>query len=386
MIVLQILFWLAVAWIIYANVGYLALLASISRLVRQPVRQAEITPAVSLLIAARNEEAVIAEKLENSLALDYPQEQLQVIVVSDASTDRTDAIVQEFAGRGVLLHRVADGKGKVNALNTALPLTTGDILVISDADSHYAPNALRKLVRNFADPSVGAVTGEERRLAAAGQAGLGESLYCRMDNLIKRLEGQLGSIVMVNGGFFAIRRELYPVLPAHLIHDSIVPCTLQLQGYRTAYEREALSLETYPLEAAGDFRRRLRTVLQAFSSYLSIPAALNPFRTGRFAFQLLSHRFSRWFVMPWLAVALLCNAILATSSPFYLVLLLAQLGCYALALGGWLLDRRKVKIPIFYIPYYFVYIHLAAFVAVVQVLLGHQISTWQPTKRGVAEE
>lgn len=386
MLVLQILFWFAIFWIAYATFGYLAVLLVLARVLRRPVAQAEITPSVSLLIAARDEEAVIAAKLENSLALHYPREKLQIVVVSDASTDRTDAIVQEFAERGVLLHRVPDGKGKVNALNAALPTAAGEILVISDADSNYAPDALRKLVRNFADPRVGAVTGEERRLATAGQAGLGESLYCRLDNLIKRLEGQIGSTVMVNGGFFAIRRALYPVLPAHLIHDSIVPCTLQLQGYRTAYEPEALSTETYPLETAGDFRRRLRTVLQAFASYLNIPSALNPFRTGRFAFQLFSHRFSRWFVLPWLAVALISNTILAMSSPLYLVLLLIQLGCYALALGGWLLDRRGIKLSFFYFSYYFLYIHTAAFLAVGQALLGRQISTWQPTERGAAQE
>jgi cellulose synthase/poly-beta-1,6-N-acetylglucosamine synthase-like glycosyltransferase len=261
----------------------------------------------------------------------------------------------------------------------------GDIIVVSDADSAFAPDALRKLVRNFADPTVGAVTGEERRVATGG-GGLGESLYCRLDNLVKRLEGRTGSMVMVNGGFFAIRRELYPAVDAHLTHDGVVPPLLRLAGYRTAYEPEAVSVEAYPLEAAADFERRIRTVLQAFQSYLSVPAAVNPFRTGWFAIKLLSHRFSRWFVLPWLIVALVASIALWRASPLYQALLTAQLACYALAAIGWLLDRMGRRSRLFYIPYYFVYVHLAAFVGVLQAMLGRRVVTWTPTERHAAGE
>jgi len=380
-IVLQVFFWFAIAWIAYANVGYLALLLLLARFIRRPVAQADVTPSVSLLIAAHNEEAVLAAKLENSLALDYPRERLEIIVVSDASTDRTDEIASAYAGRGVRLLRVAENHGKVHALNLAVPTAGGEILVFSDADSTYAPDALRKLVRNFADPRVGAVTGEERRVAGPDASGLGESLYCRLDNRIKRLEGQIGSTVMVNGGFFALRRELYPPLPPHLVHDALVPCLLHLRGYRTAYEQEARSVETYPLDARGDFRRRVRTVLQAFSSYMSAPAALNPLRSGFFALQVFSHRFSRWFVLPWLAVALVAGAVLSPDLPLYRWLLAGQALCYALALAGGILERRGVRVKVFYLPYYFLYIHAAAFVAIAQALGGKRVSTWRPTTR-----
>ncbi len=383
MMVARILLWFALGWVVYANVGYLVLLQVVALFRRRPVKQDDITPTVSLLIAARNEQYVIASKLENALALDYPAEKLEVIVVSDASTDRTDEIAQEYAGGGVLLSRVPDGQGKVHALNATVPLTTGDVLVISDADSHYAPDALRMLARNFADPQVGAVTGEERRVAAASGEGVGEGFYARLDNRIKRLEGQLGSMVMVKGGFFAIRRDLYPFLEPHLIHDSIVPCLLKLQGYRTAYEPEALSVETYPLDAAGDFRRRIRTVLQAFGSYLAVPQALNPFRTGCYALELFSHRFTRWFVLPWLVVALVTNVALAGEGAFYQGLLITQFVCYAAALVGWLLDRRGQRFLPCYVPYYFVYVHTAAFIAVVRAILGQRIESWRPTERAV---
>ena len=384
--VVEFIFWLALAWIIYANVGYLLLLQLIAIFKQRPVTQADITPSISLLIAVHNEEKVIKAKLENSLALDYPPGKLQILIASDASTDRTDEIVQSFADRGVILNLVPDGKGKVNALDDSVPLATGEILVISDADSIYASDALRKLVRNFADPQVGAVTGEERRVAASGGEGLGESLYVRLDNRIKRLEGRIGSIVMVNGGFFAVRRVLYPVLEPYMIHDAVMPCQLQLQGYRTAYEPEAVSVETYALETPEDFRRRLRTVTQAVYSYLSVPAALNPLRTGFFAFEVLSHRFSRWLVLPWLAVALIANMALAPSSSLYRWLLIGQLICYALSSVGWLLDMHGMKVKLFYVPFYFVYIHTAAFIAVVQAILGKRIAVWQPTQRVSSEE
>ncbi len=386
MTLVRAVFWLALGMIAYATVGYLALLQVVVLVKRRPVVQVDITPGVSLIIAAHNEEGVIAGKLENSLALEYPSDRLQIIVASDRSTDGTDEIVRGFADRGVILSRVSDGQGKVNALNATVPLATGEVVVVSDADSTYAPDAIRKLVRNFADPEVGAVTGEERRVAAASGEGLGESLYVRLDNRIKRLEGQLGSAVMVNGGFFAVRRSLYPAIDPHLTHDAVVPSLLTLAGYRTAYEPEAISIEAYPLDAAGDFRRRVRTVLQAFSSYLSVPQALNPLRTGWYAVKLVSHRFSRWFVFPCLVVALVANGALASTGPPYGGLLAAQLICYGLALAGWLLDRSARRVRACYIPYYFVYVHLAAFIGVVQAMLGKRVATWTPTERRVAGE
>jgi cellulose synthase/poly-beta-1,6-N-acetylglucosamine synthase-like glycosyltransferase len=391
---LQILFWLAIAWVAYALVGYQILLFVASRLPRAAASRlvrADITPAVSLLIAARNEETVIAEKLENTLALDYPRDRLQVIVMSDASTDRTDEIVRGYADQGIELHAVADGVpygvpcglGKPNAMNATVPLATGEIILISDANSMYGTDALRKMTRNFADPRVGCVTGEERRVATAEGAGLGESLYCRLDNWIKRLEGQVGSMVMVNGGFVAIRRELYPKLDPRLNFDLVWAPLLQLQGYRTVYEPEAVSVETYPLDSAGDFRRRTRTVMQAFYSYLAVPQALNPLRTGWYAVRLLSHRFARWFVAPALAVALVANAGLAGAGPVYRILFIVQVACYAAALAGWLLDRAGQRFLPFYVPYYFVYVHTAAFAGVCKALAGRRVSSWTPTERTV---
>lgn len=379
--IIQFLFWFSILWIIYATFGYALILWLITRFIHRPVFTADITPSVSFLIAAHNEEKVIAVKLENTLALDYPRDKLQIIVMSDASTDNTNEIVEGYTDRGVILKAIPMGGGKPNAMNLTFPMTTGDVILISDADSIYARDALKKLVRHFADPKVGAVTGEEVRIPVESGSGAGEGIYVRLDNLIKRLEGQIGSMVMVNGGFVAIRRALFPVLDPALNFDLVWAPLLQLQGYITAYEPEAHSTEVYPLDTKGDFKRRLRTVLQAFYSYLSIPAALNPFRTGWYAVRLISHRFMRWFVFFWLGVALMTNMLLLRTSPIFIALLVLQLACYACALVGWGLDSFGKRIKIFYFPFYFVYIHLAAFVAVVQAIFGKRISTWNPTLR-----
>jgi cellulose synthase/poly-beta-1,6-N-acetylglucosamine synthase-like glycosyltransferase len=266
-------------------------------------------------------------------------------------------------------------------INRCLKKASGEIILISDANSKFAPESVNQLVGNFADPNIGAVTGEEIRRASDACEGYGESLYNRLDNWIKRYEGQTGSVVMVNGGFFAIRGELCPIVEPHLILDAIVPCALKLNGYRTVYEPQAISIEDYPLDAGSDFRRRLRTVIQAFYSYMSIPQALNPFRTGWFAFKLFSHRFTRWFVFPWMLVALLTNLLLVSISPIYSTLFIVQLICFSCAIIGWILEKFDKRIKLFYIPYYYVYIHLAAFIAVLQALSGKRVATWVPSTR-----
>jgi cellulose synthase/poly-beta-1,6-N-acetylglucosamine synthase-like glycosyltransferase len=380
--VTQFFFWLGLGLLAYAEVGYLALLALIARLRRSHAVGAAIEPHVTILIAAYNEEKVIRAKLENTLALDYPPAKRQIIVVSDGATDATDDIAREYASRGVILHELPERLGKVPALRTAEPRITGEIVLFSDADSMYDPDALRKLVRHFADPKVGAVSGRETRVASTATGrGKGEGLYVRLDNAIKRLEGQVGSQVMVNGGFFATRRELLPFIPNHLTHDAIVPVNLQLQGYRTAYEPEARSTEVYALDSRADFARRIRTVLQAVQSYLYVKPALNPLRSGFYAIQIWSHRFLRWLVLPILLVIAASSLLLSRANPFYRLATTAQLLCYVLASVGGLLDRRGKRPAIFYYPFYFLYVHAAAFVAVLQSVSGRRITTWRPTER-----
>ena len=383
--ILGIVFWLGLAYLAYVEVGYLLLLFSLSKLMQfKPTAvslQQDFQPALTVLVAAYNEEAVIGERLENILAQGYPLGLLQVIVASDQSTDRTDEIVQGYAARGVLLCRAAQHGGKIAALRDAEPHITGQVVVFTDADAMFQPGALRKLARHFADPKVGAVSGRETRPGASPTGmGKGEGLYNRIETLVKTLESRLGDQVLLHGGIFAMRRELLPYVPDHLTHDAIVPLDLVLKGYRVSYEPEATTVEAYHLDSKQDWRRRIRTVAQAYQSYLYVREAMSPLKTGFYALQVWSHRFVRWFVFPVLTVVLLSNLLLWGQAPVYRVLAVLQGLCYVCAGVGFLLDRAGKRPVIFYFPFYFVYIHLAAFYAIWLTWRGEKVTTWRTAR------
>lgn len=377
----QIAFCAAAVYIIYAEIGYLLLLWVIARFTKTPPPAGNAEPSITLLIAAYNEARIIKAKLENSLALDYPPGCLQILVASDCSTDGTDAIVSAYEEKGVQLVRSCPRQGKIAALRHAEPYIRGEIVVFTDADSMLNAGALRALARRFEDPVVGAISGREMRPRAAGAGkGKGEGLYNRIDTRIKMLENRIGNQVGVHGGIFAMRRALMPYVPDHLSHDAIVPLRLVLSGYRVLYEPAAISTEAYDLDTAQDFRRRIRTVLQSIQSYLYVKDALNPLRTGFYALQILSHRFSRWLILPAMAIALTANAFLL-NAPLYRLGMIAQAIFYCLCLAGWAADRLGRHPTLLYFPFYFVYIHIAAFYAVLLHLSGQKITTWRPTPR-----
>lgn len=376
----QIVLWLGLAYLAYVEVGYLLVLYIASKLkprVSQPPGEAQ--PTLTILIAAHNEESVIGQKLDNLLEQAYPPELLQIIVASDHSTDRTDEIVQSYASRGVILSRAPEHAGKIAALRAAEPLITGQVVLFTDADSFFQPGALVNLARHFSDPQVGAVSGRETRPVTS--QGKGEGLYNRIETLVKRLEGKVGDQVLLHGGIFAMRRELLPYVPNHLTHDAIVPLQLVLKGYRIRYEPEAVSEEAYNLDTRQDWTRRIRTVMQAYQSYQYVKDALNPAKTGFYALQVLSHRFMRWFVFPVLLLVFISNLLLLPVSPIYQAIFILQALCYFLALIGFLLDRAGKQITIFYFPFYFLYIHLAAFNAILLTWRGSQVATWHPAQR-----
>ncbi len=380
-IFLQIIFWLGLFYLAYVEVLYLLLLIGISKIRHHDQPRRNYSPTVTVLIAAHNEEKVIRQRLENILAQGYPRDRLQVIVASDASTDGTERIVQEYENRGVLLCRLYPQGGKVAALRAAEKSITGQVVVFTDADTTFEPGAIQTLVSHFEDPQVGAVTGRETRPDTG--KGKGEGLFNRIETLTKRYEGKVGNQVLLHGGIFAMRRELLPYVPDHLTHDAIVPPQLALQDFRTLYEPEAVSVEAYNLDSSHDWRRRIRTVSQSLQSYLYVKDALNPFKSGFYALQIWSHRFMRWFLFPVLVLILLSNLALLGTSAIYQVLAILQGICYLFALIGFLLDRVGRQPALFYFPYYFIYIHLAAFCAVVLTWKGEKVATWNTAVRHV---
>jgi cellulose synthase/poly-beta-1,6-N-acetylglucosamine synthase-like glycosyltransferase len=378
----QVAFWTSATIGAYVYVGYPVVLWLLRALgFSRPVRQAAIELPVTLVISAYNEVAVISEKVRNSLALDYPEDKLHILVVSDASSDGTDAAVAAFRDSRVELLRMPERGGKTAGLNAAVRRVRGAIIIFSDANAIYDPLAVRHLVRNFADPEVGAVTGESRyRIGDDDPSTDAENQYWTYELWIKRLESSLGSLVGADGAIYAIRKELYTDLTASDISDFVNPLQVVERGYRNVYEAEAFSYESGAEGFSAEFRRKVRIVNRAWRATVKLRRLLNPFRHGFFAVQFLSHKVLRWFVPVFMLTALLANLWLAVGSAFYLATLAAQALFYAAAATGMLLERTGHTVRVLNIPYYFCAVNIASLMGIWQAVGGQTYTTWNSSR------
>jgi len=382
-VIAEILTALAVAGLGYIYAGYPLALAALSRLRRRRFEAGEAAPTVTLVIAAHNEEAIIRQKLENSLALDYPRDKLTIAVASDASTDATNDIVRAFADRGVALFDIAERGGKIAALNRVVPQLDSEIVIMSDANGMYDPAAIRRLVRWFADPRVGCVCGE-LRYGNPGDtaAGRGEGAYWRYEVAIKKMESAMGALLGANGGIFAYRRALRQPVPEVMANDFVTPVLIALQGYAVVYEKEAICWEQASYAVGDEFRRHSRFAARGLiAGFWLLGKAL---RRGHalMAFELVSHRLLRWTSGLLLLLALTAN--LFAREGLFGWLLAAQLACYAAAGLGWLAVRfgRPVKALVF--PYYFCMLNLAGLNGLWKLATGRVRAHWSPAARGTA--
>jgi biofilm PGA synthesis N-glycosyltransferase PgaC len=367
---LQVLFWLAVGTILYTFLGYPLVIGLLARCARRPVQNAAITPRVTLVIPAYNEAPVIASKIENSLALDYPPERLEIVVVTDGSDDETVDIVAGYAERGVRLYHESQRRGKTAAINRVMPLLSSEIVVFSDANAMIEPGSLKALVRNFADPAVGGVAGEKRVLDG------GEGLYWRYESFLKRCDSAISSVMGAAGELFAIRRHLFEPPPANaLIDDVVMSLRLVEAGWRVVYEPEAVATEESSPTLAGEWRRRSRVAAGGFQSICWLPDLLNPTR-GWVAWQYFSHRVLRWAATPFLLpVGYLLNLFLLRF-PFYWLVFLGQTAFYVGALLGYGLARRGVRRGPLYAVFYFCFSNAIALVGFWRYITGTQPVTW----------
>ena len=377
-------FWTAAGLILYTYLGYPLLLWLLTlgrRLDRGPGPPER--PSVSLIVTAYNEQAVLGGKLDNSFALDYPADRLQVVVVSDGSTDATDEIARSREGRpGYVFFRQEPNAGKTAAQNAAVGAAAGDILVFSDANSMYAPDALERLVDRLGD-GVGCVCGE-LRYTNPGRAGAGEGegLYWRYERFLKRRESRLGALVGANGSIYALRRELFEELDPSIISDFILPIRLRRRGHRVVYAPGAVAEEESGRGFGQELRRRRRIVARSLYGLWREAGALNPFAHPLLAFQILSHKVVRWLVPVLLLVLLGTAAALAAAGVEpYGALLAAQVGFYALALLGGLFPRGCGRLGLFYLPAYFCAINIGALLGLLGALRGERHTVWKPVTR-----
>jgi cellulose synthase/poly-beta-1,6-N-acetylglucosamine synthase-like glycosyltransferase len=375
-------FWIAGGTVLYAFLGYPLVLLALRRAIHREVRKAPVWPFVSLLIPAYNEARVIARKIENSLALDYPAGKIEIVVVSDGSTDRTVEIAAATAARrpgggaaaggasgSVRVLAFTKNRGKMAALNAAVPQLRGEIVVFSDASAALAPDAIRRLVENFADPEVGAVCGRYT-VVKPNEVNIGapENLYWKYEAFLKTLESRLGSTLGAHGHLHAIRRELYSFPPAETINDDyVIPLSVLARGLRAVYEPAAIVFEE-AREMTG-FGRRIRIVAGNLQQLRHLGQFLAPCRPLPLLF-FLSHKVVRLLVPFAMLTALGANLLLAPAEGYRLVLG-AQLVFYILAALG---VTGRLRPRALRLPFYFCMVNSAAFFGLYHALTRRRVA------------
>ena len=375
-------FWLASAWLGATYVGMPTLTIVRARFARRPYVTADITPPVSIIIAAHNEVEVIGARLDNLLALDYPSDALEIVIASDGSTDGTDEVVAGYTGRGVRL--VAPGRvGKGAALEAAVALSSGEILVFSDANSQYAPDAVRALVRPFADPAVGGVAGNQVYLPErkSDATELGERGYWDFDRLVKRSQSAAGSVTSGTGAIYAIRREHFGPIPEGVTDDMLDTIRVVDDGRRLVFAEDAMAYEPVAPSGELEFRRKVRVMTRSFRCLILMRRLFDPRRTGWYAIQLFWHKVMlRTAALPLVALAVV-SPTLWGSGLLYRLATIGQMTCYALAAAGIAVVRRPVgRHPALAVPAYFTMVNIASLRALLNLVRGERIDRWVPER------
>jgi cellulose synthase/poly-beta-1,6-N-acetylglucosamine synthase-like glycosyltransferase len=374
------IFWGSVLLLLYSYAGYPALIAAWARLRPRPTLKRPILPRVTVLVVAHDEEAVVAERIANLRALDYPREKLQILIASDGSTDATvERAKTAAAPGGIEVIAFARRRGKPAVLHDLVERATGEIVVLGDARQRFEPQCLRSLVAAFADPAVGAVSGDlvwSRDGELETVVGQGVGAYRRYESRVRLWESRVDSSIGTTGAIYAVRRSLFPPIPPDTILDDVlVPMRIMKAGYRVLFDPGIRAFDRAPATAGEEFRRKARTLAGNYQLFSREAWMLVPGR-NRLWLQTISHKVLRLLGPALLLMALAANLALLERSGFRWMLL-AQAGFYGAAgLGGMLRSRRKVS-PIFSLPYAFCLANAAALVGALRFLGCRQQVTWQ---------
>lgn len=393
------LFWLAGAVVGWTYAGFPALVVLRARLRPRPHARADITPTVSVVIAAHDEREAIGDRVDNLLALDYPADRLEIVIASDGSTDGTPAAA---ARRGDPRVRVLDlpRVGKATALNSAVAASTGSIVVFSDANTSFARDAVRILVRSFADDEVGGVAGNQLYLSdgteaggglvagGATAAGVGERRYWDMDRFVKVAESRGGNVISATGAIYALRRELFRPVPDGVTDDFVTSTQVVRQGRRLVFEPDAVAVEPVAGASNREYGRKVRIMTRGLRGVATARELLDPRRSGFYALQLLTHKVLRRLVVVPLLVVAAVTPSLWNEGAIYRAAAVGQAAVYGLGVAGLALrDRPAGRRPWFALPAFFCLVNIASLHAVLNLLTGRRIDRWQPARRqGVATE
>ncbi|WP_316799482.1 glycosyltransferase family 2 protein [Pedobacter frigidisoli] len=383
------LFWLSLAIVFYTFLGYgllLYILIRLKRIFSKPVQHVLNTlPIVTLLVAAWNEEDMIKQKINNTLALDYPADRFQIIFISDGSTDRTLEYIQPY--KQIVSMHIDERNGKMAAIKRAIPAVTGEIIVFSDANTLLNEQAIKELVKHYQNKKVGAVAGEKRILvnAHADASSAGEGFYWKYESKLKTWDYELYSNVGAAGELFSIRTALYqPVETDTIIDDHMIAMRIAEQGFIIAYEPNAYASETASANTKEELKRKIRIAAGGIQSIFRLKKSANPFNHPILTFQYLSHRVLRWTVTPFLIIlAFILNIALVatTNNNLYIVILIAQIFFYGAAFIGLIFERRNIKIKSFFVPYYFCVMNYAVIAGIGRYIKKNQSAAWERSLR-----
>lgn len=387
---MEILFWLSLFIVFYTFLGYGIVLYILVR-IRRAFRGKRLAPGLdqdfptlTLVIAAYNEESIIEEKIANTLQLSYPAGKLRLVFVTDGSSDRTPELVANYPQ--IKLMHTPVRSGKILAMHRAMEEVDTEVVVFTDANTFLNKDALLLIARHYADVKVGAVSGEKRVMQdALSDATAGEGFYWKYESTLKKWDSELYSVVGAAGELFSVRRSLYrSVEPDTILDDFMISMQIAEQGYRIVYEPDAYASELSSENIKEELKRKVRIAAGGIQSILRLKKLMNPFHDPLLSFQYISHRVLRWTVTPFLMIlALVLNILIVVKSGGvgYQLLLAGQVGFYGLALAGWVLETRKIKVKALFVPYYFCMMNYAVLAGIRRYFKGSQSAAWEKAKR-----
>jgi cellulose synthase/poly-beta-1,6-N-acetylglucosamine synthase-like glycosyltransferase len=385
-----ILFWISLFIVFYTFFGYgifLFILVKLRRLFkgkRVLPDNGGNWPTVTLIVAAYNEEHFILEKISNTLLLNYPEDKVSFVFVTDGSNDRTPELISMFP-KIKLMHK-HERNGKIAAMHRAMAEIKTDIAIFTDANTILNKDALVNICRHYYDPTVGAVSGEKRvNIEEVSDATAGEGFYWKYESKLKTWDSELYSVVGAAGELFSIRTALYePVASDTILDDFMISMLIAGKGYRLVYEPMAYATETGSESIQEELKRKIRIAAGGIQSIVRLGSLLNPFRNFVLSFQYISHRVLRWTVTPFLMIlALILNAVIVFQrhSLLYTAILVCQVFFYLFSLLGWILEKKELRIKLLFIPYYFCMMNYAVLAGIRRYLKGSQSAVWEKAKR-----
>ncbi len=386
MYTLLLIFIISLAIVFYSYLGYGILLGLLVKLFGDKHQFANVAdeglPEVALVVAAFNEQDIIINKIENSLALNYPQDKLHMYFVTDGSDDLTSGIVKLFP-QVRIFHQQAR-KGKLSAVDRVMKYVKEPVTVYTDANAMINKEAMRNMVRHFQNPQVGAVAGEKRVIMDGDATSAGEGIYWRYESLLKKWDYRLYSVVGAAGELFAIRTDLYEKPePDTLIEDFVMTMRISAKGYRVAYEPQAQAVENSSESLEEEMKRKVRISAGGLQAVWRLVHILNPFKYGVLTFQYVSHRVLRWTLAPLALMLLFITNILLleTRHWFWIVCMVGQAVFYLSALLGYYLEGLNIRVKILFVPLYFTFMNINVYLGLLKLMGGSHSVLWPKAKR-----